>query len=483
MIERVVQASDVRKSGLIGAVAFVATTALVLLTFHPVVVILWVTCWVFAGTFGGPRPHQKLFLLIIGIIFFYPEFTTAFHGYHEKWVVLAVVLVSASVFLLPLVKDVLRRHELLTVVVVLWIGWGLVAYLPVLGAYIWATVMGNALPPFLSSLQHTTSGLKSAAPIIPAALIALLTVAALRTTEDLRRFRRALTIAVLIITSGSIVLWALDVRILPFDDVQLIPDTTRLGAFSDQDPNGTARLLLLPMILCASAGLERRLLSLSGWLALGLGGLTLLLTQSRTTLISFSAGLAVVGLLNLPKKRLWWIAAPAAVAMAAVALTVDFQTLFAEGGERFTPATLIGRTLLWDGALDIVRENPWFGAFPSGYFQAMQRHGLLLDDVVNSAHSLYLGLAAEWGVALVGVALFVMFATVRRGWNAVGRAHRRPEALEARVAGVTAVALTVTYAVHGIDENVPPLFLFLALGLAVAASNVSEASPPGDVVR
>ena len=480
MSQSVVHARYVREPDLIGVVSLLATTAVVSLTFNPVVVVLWIACWIFAKVYSGRRSVQTVFLLSIAIIFFYPEFTTVFEGYHEKWVVMAVLLVVGTAFFRPRMMD---RDALLTRTVVLWIGWGLVAYLPVLGIYIWATVLGGDLPTFLSSVPHTTSALKTAAPIIPSALIAPLTVAALRTPEDLRRFRQALTFAVLIITTVSIVLWALNIRILPFDDARLIADTTRLGAFSNPDPNGTARLLLFPLLLFASASLVgHRLLGLGGWLALGLGVVAILLTQSRTTFVSFNAGLLVVGLVNPRKGKLWWMAPATAIVVAAIALTVDFPALFAEGGERFTSNSLIGRVALWEAALDIVRENPWVGAFPSGYFEAMQSRGAL-GDQASSAHSLYLFLAVEWGVALAGLALFVMFATVRRGWGAIRRAGRKPEAIESRVAGVAAVAIAVAYAVHGVTEIVPSLFLFLALGLAVAAFRVSGARPLDEVAR
>ena len=129
-----------------------------------------------------------------------------------------------------------------------------------------------------------------------------------------------------------------------------------------------------------------------------------------------------------------------------------------------------------------MRDHPWTGAFPSGYFEEMQRRGALLD-VASSAHNLYFALAVEWGLPLVGVMLLVMFATVRHGWGAVRRARGRHEALEARVAGVAAVAVIIAYAVHGFTEIVPPLFLFLALGLAVAAFRVSGAGLPGPDYR
>ena len=54
-----------------------------------------------------------------------------------------------------------------------------------------------------------------------------------------------------------------------------------------------------------------------------------------------------MGLFMPRKGRLWWLVPATAIAVGAIALTVDFQALFAEGGERFTLNSLIGRETPW----------------------------------------------------------------------------------------------------------------------------------------
>jgi hypothetical protein len=111
----------------------------------------------------------------------------------------------------------------------------------------------------------------------------------------------------------------------------------------------------------------------------------------------------------------------------------------------------------------------------------MQRLGVLGDDI-NSAHSFYLGLAGEWGVPMLVIALCAMVASIRHGWKAMRLARGSPALMEARILGATVVAVTVAHAVHGFTEIVPPLFLFLALGCAIAARRHAEGKWLGETV-
>jgi O-antigen ligase len=465
---------------------FVGSTLLVALTLNPMVIALWVGSWAVAIGFGTRTPAQAALLLALAIVMLYPEFSSVFMDIHEKVLVLAVVLMLAAFWCQPAWLRVLRHETALAVLVSAWIGWGLLAYLPVVAAWLWITVLAWGSGGFLGKLQHVTSGVKTAAPMIPSALVSLLAISALRERRDFRMFRRALELLVIVVAILSLAAWALGTHFVPYDPSRLdqsLPGASRLVGVSMPDANGFGRLLLFPTLLFMSAAVTApRALDRRGWLALALAVGCIVLTQSRTTYISFTVGLAVLAALNLNRTRLWWFLGGALVWITVVVLATNLGNVFAAGSERLSTTNIESRAELWVGALQIIGESPWFGAHPSGYVEQMQKQGLL-EDVVNSAHNLYLAVGVEWGVPMVLVGLGAMSVSIRCGWRAARLARRVRPLQEARIFGAAVVATTVTYGVHGLGEIVPPLFIFLTLGCAVAARRHAEVPLSVEQVR
>jgi O-antigen ligase len=340
---------------------------------------------------------------------------------------------------------------------------------------LWLTVLGGPGSAALAALQHQTSGIKTAAPIITSALVTLLAVTALRGERDFRAFRRAVELAVILVTALSLWGWALGTHFFPVDADRLILDTTRLEGFSTLDSNGLGRLLLFPVLLFVSAALAApRILGKRGWAALAMALTCILLTQSRTTYVSFTVGLIVLTFFNLSKIRTWWFIAAAVSWIGAIVAWTNLGKSFERGSERLTWTSLELRAELWRGVLRIIKDHPWFGAHPSGYLDQMQKLGLLTEQV-NSAHSLYLAVGVEWGVPMVVLVVVVMVTSFRYGCRVVSLVRRDPLFTETRTLGASITAASLAYAVHGISEIVSPLTLFLLFGCAVATRRFTQA--------
>ena len=472
---------------LLGMLLFVVSTGAMLLTFNAVIVVLWIGCWALAVMKSTPTRANAAVLLLLAVMMFYPEMSTAYRGIHEKVVVLSGLIAVCALYYLRTALRQTRRQFATRFAVAAWMIWGFIAYVPIVVAWVWITILDHRGPAFLLELQHATSGIKTAAPVLSAALAALVIGAGLRDDADFRAMRQALELAVIIIATVSLVEWGIGRHFVPVDSSRLIEGTTRLEGLSTLDSNAFGRLLLFPALLFASAALTApRSLRYRGWAALLAAVTCILMTQSRTSYISFTIGLAVLALLHITKLRLWWYVGAAAAWVAVLLTTTRLGEAFAAGSERLTLASLEGRKQLWVGALTIIKASPWFGAYPSGYLEQMGRLGLFHDQV-NAAHSLYLAIAVEWGIPMVLIALIVMAVSFKYGLRAFRLLKRRQHFGETRLlAGATAAA-TAAYAAHGVSEVISPMSLFLLLGFATVvrrnAELIRSVAPAGEAVR
>src|SRR5688572_28633395 len=209
-------------------VLFLASTAVVLLTFNAVIVALWLGCWLLAARMSTGTPGNGALLLILAVVVLYPEFSVAYRGMHEKVIVLPLLLVLMVLYYFPAIARALRRQRTAQFLVVAWVGWGLTAYLPVMAAWVWVTVLGHQGPAIFHTLQHESSGIKTAAPIIAAALMLLIALAGLRDCSDIRALRRAMALAVIIVTIASLAEWLMRTHFVPVDVTRLISGTRRI---------------------------------------------------------------------------------------------------------------------------------------------------------------------------------------------------------------------------------------------------------------
>jgi O-antigen ligase len=196
------------------------------------------------------------------------------------------------------------------------------------------------------------------------------------------------------------------------------------GLFGGLHPNELAGLITLFLPLAAALCLRswRTRLASGGqftiWLLLTLFFLgVLVVTQSRTSLLSAAIGLVLVFLLS---GRRGWVLLALAIAGALVALlvagpgrTVDF---FVYAGANSWASVIGPRALLWEQAIFALREFWPVGAglgvfYPIAsvlYPQAPPGEGAALPPAAADAHNLYLQTALDFGLPGLLLLLLIM---------------------------------------------------------------------------
>jgi len=206
------------------------------------------------------------------------------------------------------------------------------------------------------------------------------------------------------------------------------------------------------------------------WLTLSRGGLL----TAVAILLAFIA-LGILRKKRIPTKEL------AAIVIAVCILT----TLFAPAGAAFSAEqddtyeesfvsrlkdvfSIQQRFTYWEAAIEMVKDNPWFGVGWGAYEKAYPRYMVLGGYPVKLAHNNYLQVWAETGTvglnAFVGIWLVFLHTYWRKTSPAVGKLWGIACGLGAAVIGFLAHSL-VEFALY-----VPPLmyYVFAMMGLLVA---------------
>ena len=226
--------------------------------------------------------------------------------------------------------------------------------------------------------------------------------------------------------------------------------------------------LVMPFCLaCATGGSDPVLRTLSRW-CLALGGVALLLTQSRGGLIAFVAMLLINACFSA-RDRKTRIRRGAIVLVACLIVAAAAGVFFQRLGE-IDDFTAVSRLAIWSGAFTVFAHSPVFGV---GFGNLRGLMGGLLnlpDGWTGDAHNLYLELLAETGlIGFLGFGILVVLAlrTALRQWRVTQSHFDKMSALAAFVAicGVL-VHGTVDYLFHTTPQ-VTALF-FLVLGVLSA---------------
>jgi O-antigen ligase len=468
---RVARVRPIAAGHLAALAFFLATTAAVLLTRNPVVIAIWLGIWLFAAVFSRGRAADGGLMLLVGVIFFYPEFSSAFSSLTEKVVVLTMLLGAFAFWFAPQALRAAAHCSPLAVVAVYWTCWGLASYAAVAFNYLMLHQVRTPVPDGWRTLYTETSAIKAALPVLVGPLALAVPLVALRSAIDWRRMMTALIAATAIVLVISAVEYVAGVHVVPYDPSRLLHGTSRMTGFSVPDANGFARLLLMPVLMTAAAIVAApRTVGPAAWAVLAAALIAIVMTQSRTAYLSTAAGLGVLFVLTLRRRRTVLVATAAVAAVVFAAIVLDVRAAFASGSERLSTSSLFLRMELWQGVVAILRENPWFGAHPGGYTISLLQMGYP-PWRIHSPHNLYLYLGAEWGVPMMLFCIALQALTAIYAFRVLRRPSAEPML---RAAALGALALTVTYAVHGITETVPPVFLFLTAGIAASAERITR---------
>lgn len=467
-------------------IALLASTVGIGLTGDPILVCIWVTLC-FLALRGEPFNTSAMQLnnLFVAYVMLYPPTASAFTSLQEYSVVLAFLL-AVALYLRGLeLKVVWLASRGLRLLVLAWVGWGLLAYLPVLLTWVISQPIG-VREWSLFGIQADTTSLKVAGPMILAVVALLLPVGALRAPNEFHRFARWLIGVLGLVVLASAIQAAAGFQLVA---TSYTAEEGRLVGLTNADPNYFGRLLLLPTLLAIGWMMRRREpgeLS-SKWIPLvTIGALgSVLMTLSRTTYASAAVGILALAVLNLKQRRTLPIVGTVLAVAVLTAAMFNFAGRFSADTQRGSLDTLNGRLVLYADVLEILRENPWFGARPGGYVSALydieqvrtNRRFAIEDMQVNSPHNMVLAAAAEFGLPMGVVLLSALgFAGLcgARALRVAATLGAIPGSAALDAFAKVSIAGTCAYAVHGLTEVVPPENVFWLLGLAVATLNCAR---------
>lgn len=419
----------------------------------------------------------------LAFTFFYPDTARAYTSLQEHRSVKGALLFIFLISGFTAIWMAGARRRWFRGVIASWLAWGVSLYLIVFSAWLFGTVLGMDLPPFLDSTVHSTSGLKLAIPVIAAVGAIVPPLYSLRQPRDIQVLFNVLGIVALIVMFVSYVELAAGTRLIAADYQAM---EGRLVAFSVPDPNSYGRMLLLPILFLLSGLFARAVQGATlawKWGVILLALVTVLLTLSRTTYLSLTAGFIVLVVLNTTTGRTVPVTILLLVAMALAINATDIGREFVYGSERGSTNSLDTRMLLYESVQEIIRDSPIVGALPGGYFEALTAVGYASRLV--SAHNMFLGVAVEWGIpmaALLVIALGGAVALGVRGLAQLPSSKQIPGVPELSMLYQAITCSGAAYLVHGITEIVAPDAVFFLLGLALAgrlmATRLSGAGGP-----
>lgn len=218
-----------------------------------------------------------------------------------------------------------------------------------------------------------------------------------------------------------------------------------------------ALLILAALILTSSRG---------GLVALvASGGLFLLTLDRRTAVMVTAVGVAV---------------AMAAASMLTEELADRFASIFAAQEAGVRDIAVEGRLGSWKVAIHLFRENLWFGVGANNYDQLFQNTALNLDLIFRgegrSAHSLYLEIAAEFG--LLGLTLFglMLLGSARGVLRAMAMFRQAGDRRGAAEVAAFGVGLAGYFLAMVFLHNAFPRIMWTALGIGLILPAVAGAT-------
>ena len=146
--------------------------------------------------------------------------------------------------------------------------------------------------------------------------------------------------------------------------------------------------------------------------------------SSRGALLGLGASIASAAVLivwfRLPKKYLWYFVAP------LVAACILFLSFFLIGRSYATTTTLnfsesniTSRVAVWDLAVKVIRDHPWFGSGLANFQIAFEQNRgqviVPLDGLFDDAHNIFLHLGATGGAPVLIFFVLLMVVPALQG--------------------------------------------------------------------
>jgi exopolysaccharide production protein ExoQ len=263
-------------------------------------------------------------------------------------------------------------------------------------------------------------------------------------------------------------------------DLQPFAPDYRFVGFANPNLHGIEAACLVIASGVALRVTEGRRAQLTALMVFGMG--MLLLTKSRTALVAVILAGVVVALLSVPRRRLGLMAiAAVALVFAVVVFLPDTVThahnaaLLGRSAENDNPATLSGRTLLWEDLLHFAAARPLLGyGFDSFWTPAhIAEVSIRRGWVITQSHSGYIEALLNVGWIGAGLLVLVLIAGLA---TSIRRYLRVRTAL-----ALFAVAMLVWYMTNMLAEAIPEAHFSTLLMMLILAHLALRNAAPDDL--
>ncbi len=465
------------KGSLPSTFLFVVSTGIVALTGNAFIVAVWIMIWLLSAAPLTSPNGAGVLTFALGLIFLYPSLSLDYANIHDKSFVMGMFFCFFYVFKKKEIQAGCKEFKSAKIIIALWLGWGLLAYVPVMFASIVKYGLRERLPDYLDAIATQDTLLKTSIYMLTTVFVIALPFVSLKEPGDLRGFIKTVYVLTVVVMVGGIAGYLFNINPANEDYSLVYAASYRLHTFSMPDANGFGRMLLMPVILFVSLAFKKMRLT---WLLLLAGAaFCITWTYSRTTYVSFGVGVLMVVLGNFFRLRGVVMAAILSLILAAFANYMELPELFSRDVRMSNMGNWKSRLYLQSIAVDIVDSNPFFGAFPGGYKREMIQHGFPSNRQLISPHNMFLGIAVEWGAPMAAILFGALVVSIRNGIVSLRRivhlAVKEKETLKALA--IFCIAMPVAYFAHGIGEIVPPESVFLVTGISFAVLRFVKTPP------
>ncbi len=254
------------------------------------------------------------------------------------------------------------------------------------------------------------------------------------------------------------------------------------------DPNLAGGLIMVALLLASARLVSGDPIPL--WKP-GLLVTALVITMSRSSILAFVAGLAVMAL--LVRRVTWRALAGSLLAMGVGLMAAPWLWRMADSFDRLSlnDASLLTRFVNWSRALTVLADHPIVGVGFNTYGFVQLRYGFA--DLSQSAFGLDGGLlfiavmTGFVGVTLYSILLFLVLQACNALWSSDrssgdGSSNERSSVLDGAV-GLGVAAATVALLIHSLFVNsiiYPPIMqtMWILWGIVVVLNRRSE---PGEL--
>ena len=437
------------------------------------------------------RPHQKASFFLpffLGLVFLYPTIFSGGLDFHDKGFVIGIFSIAFYLLNRRKVDLELRKRPVIKAVVVFWLFWSVLSYIPVL-----VSSLGIQFPPFdliySENLAEETTLIKTTVRQFSVILI-LLPVLTLRTVSDFRVFFKVVGILAAVVVLAGFAQYFTGFKLIP-ENYDASPG--RFVTFSMPDPNGYARLMVLPIFVLFSQILAKRKVAPHILMLFACILVSIVLSFSRTAYISLFLGLFFVGASYLRYNRsIKPIIVFLSLSCFMLPTLMAFEEYYEQNYNRLgSSGNVIGRINYFRGSVEIIRKNILFGVHPGQYRKAMSETEVFKEwrhPVSSSTHNIYTQTAVDWGAPL-GAALLMCFGlSVKYVLQSKRLLKKRQSGDRLRDDKLSTIVysvfgVTICYGFWFIAEIVPTHFIFFLLGLAISTRDLIRSQLDGTGVN